>query len=113
MSDTITVNLIGSKEEKDTFMEGVFDAIESRFQGVAANTEPILRFTKIDGDATIIFDKIILECTQTSILFDGMELELKEAFSAQIDTELSDGDSFKVGSSGYTFGDAFLELIKL
>lgn len=112
MSDTTTVNLIGSKEEKDTFMEAIFDAIESRFQGVAANTEPILRFTKIDGEATLIFDKIILECTRTSILFDDIELGLKEAFSAQIDTEFSDGDSFRVGSSGHTFGDAFLELIK-
>jgi hypothetical protein len=113
MSDTVTVNLIGSKEEKDVFMEAVFDAIESRFQGVAANTEPILRFTKIDGEATLIFDKIILECAQTSILFDDIELELtKEAFSAQIDTELSKNDSFKVGSCHHTSEGTFLELIK-
>ena len=112
MSDTITVNLIGSKEEKDVFMEAIFDAIESRFQGVAANTEPILRFTKIDGDATLIFDEIILKCAQTSILFDDMELELKEAYSAQIDTELSENDSFKVGSCQHTSEGTFLELIK-
>ena len=112
MSDTITVNLIGSKAEKDTFMEAIFDAVESRFQGVAANTEPILRFTKIDGEATIIFDKIILECAQTSILFDDMELELKEAYSAQIDTELSENDSFKVGSCQHTSEGTFLGLIK-
>ena len=112
MSDTITVNLIGSKEEKDVFMEAIFEAVESRFHDVAANTAPILRFTKIDGDATVIFDKIILECTQTSILFDDIELELKEAYSAQIDTELSENDSFKVGSCQHTSEGTFLELIK-
>lgn len=112
MSNTVTVNLIGSKEEKDTFMEAIFDAIESRFQGVAANTEPILRFTKIDGEATIIFDKIVLECTRRSILFDDMELELKEAFSAQIDTEFSEGDSFSLGSCGHISEGSYLELFK-
>lgn len=112
MPDTVTVNLIGSKEEKNVFMEAIFDAIESRFQDVAANTEPILRFTKIDGEATIIFDKIILECAQTSVLFDDMELELKEAYSIQIDTELSENDSFKVGSCQHTSEGTFLGLIK-
>ena len=112
MSDTVTVNLTGYKEEKDVFMEAIFDAIESRFQGVAANTEPILCFTKIDGEATLIFDKIILECARTSILFDDMELELKEAYSAQIDTEFLDGDSFRVGSCQHTSEGTFLELIK-
>lgn len=111
MSGTM-VNLIGSKEEKDAFMEAIFDANEASYHGVAANTEPILRFTKIDGEATIIFDKIILECTQRSILFDDMELDLKEAFSAQIDTEFSDGDSFELGSCGHTLEGTFLELIK-
>lgn len=112
MSNAVTVNLIGSKEEKDAFMEAIFDAVESRFQGVAANTEPILRFTKIDSEATIIFDKIILECTQTPILFDDMELELKEAYSAQIDAELSEGDSFSLGSCGHISEGSYLELIK-
>lgn len=113
MSNAVTVNLIGYKEEKDAFMDAIDDAMECYFHGVAANTKAILRFVKMDGVATIILDKVILECTQRSILFDDVEVSLKEAFSAQIDTELSEGDSFRVGSFGNTTDGAFLELIKL
>lgn len=112
MSNAVTVNLIGSKAEKDTFMEAIFDAEECYFHGVAANTASILRFTKADGVATIVLDKIIIECTQTSILFDDVEVSLKKAFSAQIDTEFSEHDSFKLGSCGYTSEGAYLELFK-
>lgn len=112
MSNTVTVNLIGSKEEKDTFMEAIFDTLESYMHGVAANTKAILRFTKVNGVATIILDKIIIECAQT-IFFDDVEVALKKAFSAQIDTEFSEGDSFTLGSCGHVLEGSYLDLIKL
>lgn len=112
MSDAIKVNLIGTKEEKDVFMDAMYDVIESYFHGVAANTRAILRFAKVDGLATIIFDEIILECAQRSVLFDDVEVSLKKAFSAQIDTEFSEGDSFTLATYGYTFEEAYLELRK-
>lgn len=112
MSDAIKVNLIGTKEEKDVFMDAIYDVDESYCRGVAANTKAILRFTKVGGVATIILDKIILECANTAILFDDIEVSLKKAFSAQIDTEFSEGDSFYLGVWGYVFGDAYLELRK-
>lgn len=111
MSNAVTVNLIGSKEEKDTFMEAIFDTLESYMHAVAANTKAILRFDKVDGVATIILDRIIIKCSQ-SILFDDIEVELKEAFSAQIDTELSEGDSFSLGSCGHISEGSYLELFK-
>lgn len=112
MSDFIKVNLIGSKEEKDVFMEAIDDSMESYFCGGAANTKAVLRFTKVDGVATIIFDKIILECAETTVLFDDIEVSLKKAFSAQIDTEFSEGDSFKLWNSAYMPGVAYLKLEK-
>lgn len=112
MSDAIKVNLIGTKEEKDAFMEAIDDSMESYFCGGAAKTRAILRFTKVDGVATIIFDKIILERAETTVLFDNVEVPLKKVFSAQIDTEFSDGDSFKLWNSAYIPGVAYLELEK-
>lgn len=112
MSNIVKVNLIGSKEEKDAFMDAIYDVDESYSHGVAANTRAILRFAKVDGVATIILDKVILECAQTSILFDDVEVALKKAFSIQINTELSVGNSFDLRSWGYVFGDAYLELEK-
>lgn len=112
MSDAIKVNLVGSKDEKDAFMDAVYDVNESYCHGVAANTRAILRFTKVGGVATIILDKVVLECTQRSILFDDIEVALKKAFSAQIDTELSEGNSFDLGGWGNIAEGAYLELMK-
>ena len=112
MSDAIKVNLVGTKEEKDVFMDAIYDVDESYCHGVAANTRAILRFTKVDGVATIILDKVILECAQRSIIFDDVEVSLKKAFSAQIDTEFSEGDSFDLGSWGNITEGAYLELAK-
>jgi hypothetical protein len=112
MSDFVKVNLIGTKEEKDVFMDAIYDVDESYCHGVAANTKAILRFTKVDGVATIVLDKIILECAKTAILFDDIEVSLKKAFSAQIDTEFSEGDSFDLGGWGNIIEGAYLELKK-
>lgn len=112
MSGAIKVNLVGSKDEKDAFMDAVYDVNESYCHGVAANTRAILRFTKVDGVATIILDKVILECAQRSILFEDVEVTLKKAFSAQIDTEFSEGDSFDLGGWGNIAEGAYLELMK-
>jgi hypothetical protein len=111
MSNTITVNLIGSEGEKSAFMEAIFDTLESYMHAVAVNSEAILRFAKVGGVATIILDKIILKCSE-SIIFDDVEVALTKAFSAQINTELSEHDSYKLGSCGYTSEGVFLELTK-
>lgn len=112
MSDFTKVNLIGTKEEKEVFMDAIYDVDESYSHGVAANTKAILRFTKVDGVATIVLDKIILECAQRSILFNDVEVSLKKAFSAQIDVEFSEGDSFDLGGWGNITEGAYLELKK-
>lgn len=112
MSDIIKVNLVGTKDEKDAFMDAIYDVDESYCHGVAANTRAILRFAKVDGVATIILDKVILECAQRSILFEDVEVTLKKAFSAQIDTEFSEGDSFDLGGWGNITEGAYLELMK-
>ena len=112
MSDAIKVNLVGTKEEKDVFMDAIYDVDESYCHGVAANTRAILHFTKVDGVATIILDKVILECAQRSIIFDDVEVSLKKVFSAQIDTEFSEGDSFDLAGWGNITEGAYLGLVK-